>query len=430
MSDHLRLQDHGDHGSAERAADLLHEARGAGCVGDPIGAQAQIGGRRYRNGQHPDAGTTYDEGAREKQLAGVQAGLRVGEGAGNREGQADQHDRPRPHTVRKATSQTASQQHAGSLWGEQQTCHQGTLAAQLLEVEGHQEHPPVDGKPGQEEQTGRRRERALPKEPQVDERFVRGVQGMEDEGDQQGETERKGNKNGAVGKAAFCRDLGEPVDQGRHGRGEQRQSQHIEALRSPTPVRGQAAPSPQQANYSKGNVDPEDPVPVQMADDQAADDGTEHRADERRQGGQGHRPAERAPAGRLHDEVLEDRQHQSGSGALHDSKGDQAVHVPGQAAEHRARQEQPERGKPQALATEAPHRPATDRDDHGKGQQEGRHHPLDGGDRGLQVAADRRDGYVDDREVQDRSDEADEQDGGELDERRTEALVVGLISHG
>ena len=110
----------------------------------------------------------------------MQAGLRVGEGAGNREGQADQYDRPRPHAVRKATSQTASQQHAGSLWGEQQTCHQGTLAAQFLKVEGHQEHPPVNGKPGQEEQTGRSRERELPKEPQIDEWFVRGVQGMDD----------------------------------------------------------------------------------------------------------------------------------------------------------------------------------------------------------------------------------------------------------
>ena len=119
MSGHLRLQNHGDHRCTKRAADLLHEARGAGCVGDPIGAQAQIGGRRYRNGQHPDAGTTYDEGAREKQLAGVQAGLRVGEGAGNRKRQADQYDRPRPHAVRKATSQTASQQHAGPLRGEQ-----------------------------------------------------------------------------------------------------------------------------------------------------------------------------------------------------------------------------------------------------------------------------------------------------------------------
>ena len=246
----------------------------------------------------------------------------------------------------------------------------------------------------------------------------------------QGETERKGNKNGAVGKAAFCCDLGEPVDQGRHGRGEQHQPKHIEALGRPTPVRGQAAPGPQQSRHGKGDVDPEDPVPAQTADNQAADDGTEHGADERRQGGQGHRPAERAPAGCLHDEVLEDRQHQSGTGALQDSKGDQAVHVPGQAAEDGARQEQPKRGEPQALATEAPHRPATDRDDHGKGQQEGRHHPLDGGDRDLQVAADRREGHVDDREVQDRSDEADEQDGGELDERRTEALVVGLISHG
>ena len=101
-------------------------------MGDPIGSQAQIGGRRDRDGEHPDAGATDDKGASEKQLTGVQAGLRVGEGAGNREGQADQHHRPRPDAVRKATGQTASQQHAGSLRDEQQTGHQGTLAAQLL----------------------------------------------------------------------------------------------------------------------------------------------------------------------------------------------------------------------------------------------------------------------------------------------------------
>jgi hypothetical protein len=52
------------------------------------------------------------------------------------------------------------------------------------------------------------------------------------------------------------------------------------------------------------------------------------------------------------------------------------------------------------------------------------------GDRGPQVAADRGHGHVDDREVEDWGHEADEQDGGELDERRTESFVVRSLSQG
>jgi hypothetical protein len=82
----------------------------------------------------------------------------------------------------------------------------------------------------------------------------------------------------------------------------------------------------------------------------------------------------------------------------------------GQAAQAGAGDEQDQREDPDTLGAEAVDGPAADRDDDGQGEQVAGGHPLDGGDRHMEVAAEGGECDGDDRRIEDRHDGAEDDD--------------------
>ena len=235
--------------------------------------------------------------------------------------------------------------------------------------------------------------------------------------------------DGFVSDAALDADLGEPVDECRQGRGKQSQPEYVERLPCPFGISSQAPPGKGEPDHTERHVDPEHPVPAQVADDQATDDRSQNGAEQHGQADHSHRSSQRLSTGSLDKQGLHDRQHQSAAHALHDAKGDQTVHVPGEARKHRADQKQRQREEPHALAAEASHRPAADRDDHGERQHVGGDHPLCRGHPHVHGAPKRGHGHVDDGGVKDDRHGPGQQDDGELDESWGEAIVCRSLRH-
>jgi hypothetical protein len=119
------------------------------------------------------------------------------------------------------------------------------------------------------------------------------------------------------------------------------------------------------------------------------------------------------PSRDAREDHLADGQDHAAADALKDAEGDERLRRPGQAGEHRAEGEEDDRPDPQPLGAEAPRGPTGDRDHRGERQHVARCHPLDVGERGVQVAAERVEGDVDDRRVEDRHDRPDDDDGGD-----------------
>jgi hypothetical protein len=124
----------------------------------------------------------------------------------------------------------------------------------------------------------------------------------------------------------------------------------------------------------------------------------------------------------LGEDRLHDRDQQPAADALHDAERDQAARRPGGAAEHGAAEEEAQREHPHSFGPEAFDRPARDRQDDRERQQIPGPHPLDRGHGRVQVAAEgvERDG--DDRRVELGRDRAQQDDPGELEERRLEPV--------
>jgi hypothetical protein len=191
------------------------------------------------------------------------------------------------------------------------------------------------------------------------------------------------------------------VEQADRARGGQREADDVEPLPRRRRVGGQQPQGQDEADHAEGDVDPEQPPPVEPVQDHAADDRPQDRAHDDGEADHGHRAAEVATARRLHDQCRQQRQQQAAADALHDPERDQARRVPGQAAEHRAEQEHRQRHQPEPLAADPGLRPRHDRDHDAEREQVAGADPLDGGDGGVQVGRQRVEGEADDRRVED-----------------------------
>ncbi len=104
------------------------------------------------------------------------------------------------------------------------------------------------------------------------------------------------------------------------------------------------------------HVDVEDPAPVRIGDDEAADRRSEDRADERGHEQPGHRRDEIAPLDRAQEHEAPDRHHHRPSEPLKQTRGDEKAERRRQGAKDRARNEdadgRPEHGaRAPAIAT-------------------------------------------------------------------------------
>ncbi len=99
--------------------------------------------------------------------------------------------------------------------------------------------------------------------------------------------------------------------------------------------------------------------------------------------------------------------------ALEDAEGDQLTRGAGEPAERGSGREEHERGQVDALGSEAAGGPARHRDHGGDREHVAGDHPLDRGERRVQVAAEGVQRDVDDRRVEDRHDRPDHDDEGD-----------------
>ncbi len=89
-----------------------------------------------------------------------------------------------------------------------------------------------------------------------------------------------------------------------------------------------------QADEADRNVDKKDHAPVEMSDDQAADDGPEHRTDQTGYRDEAHGAHKFGFCERSHHGQPADRQHEGAAAALQDAGGNQEMDVAGDAAEN------------------------------------------------------------------------------------------------
>ena len=131
-----------------------------------------------------------------------------------------------------------------------------------------------------------------------------------------------------------------------------------------------------QADEADGNVDKKDDAPVEIVDDEAAGDGSEHGADESGDGDRGHGSDELGFGEGADDGEAADGHHHGASAALEDAEGYEDVDVGGDAAEKRAEAEQADGGGEDAAGAEAIGHPAADGDEDGEAQGVAGEHGL------------------------------------------------------
>jgi hypothetical protein len=159
-----------------------------------------------------------------------------------------------------------------------------------------------------------------------------------------------------------------------------------------------------------------------VVDEEATERRPEDGGEDHRHPDDGHDPAEAGGAGGAREHHRADGHDHAAADALKDAEDDERLRRPRQAGEGRAEREEDHRGDPQALGAEAPCGPAGDRDDRSQREHVAGRHPLDVGQRRVQVAAERVEGDVDDRRVEDREDRADDDDGGDAPDVRLDAF--------
>jgi len=121
--------------------------------------------------------------------------------------------------------------------------------------------------------------------------------------------------------------------------------------------------------------------------------------------------------------VLPDRQDHPGAEPLQHPEGNQRPKRPRRPGQHRTRQEQQQREDPRSPGAEPLGRPPGQRDHGGEGEHVAGHHPLDGRDRGAQVAGQGRDGDVHDGQVEHRHDRPEDDDAGEHEDLAAQPLA-------
>jgi hypothetical protein len=223
--------------------------------------------------------------------------------------------------------------------------------------------------------------------------------------------------------------LGEPVDHGGEAGRQQGQANHVEVRTLLGRGWRKVAPRQPETSHAERDVDPEDPVPRELAQDHAADDRTEDRPEQSRKADQGHHLPEVAWACGIDEQSLEDGQHQATADALQHPEGDKGLDVPGEAREHRPDREEGEGGHPGLLGAEAIHGPGAHRDHHGEREHVGADDPLGRRHRRVQLSRECVDRHIDDRRVEHDRHRPDEQGHRKLQEPWIESFVLRWLFH-
>ena len=231
----------------------------------------------------------------------------------------------------------------------------------------------------------------------------------------------------AVGGTGDRRDAVEEQGQTRR---HQRHAEEVERLRRLGRVLLEDDPGVDHGRDAERQVDQEDPVPAGVLDQPAADDRAEDRAEQHRDAEDRHQAAHPVRAGRPgHDRHAERHQHAAAE-ALEHPEGDQHLDRGRRGAERGAEREQADRGEVEALGAEPVGGPAGQRDDRREREGVARDRPrhrgvgqrvVDAGEDGLE----RRQGDVDDGDVEDRHDRAEHDHAGDLEDRAVD--VVGVL---
>ena len=176
-------------------------------------------------------------------------------------------------------------------------------------------------------------------------------------------------------------------------------------------VLAQEAQPEDQRGEPDRDVDEEDPAPADRVRDEAAEHRPEgrrgecrHHHDRRRPG-----PFDRREGAEQHRDA--DRREHPASDALEHAEPDELADRLGQPAQDRSADEQDERGEEQPLGAEAITQPPAGRDPHRHRQRVAEDDPLDR--LGLQFRADRAQGDVDDRRVEDVEEQRGHEDRGD-----------------
>jgi hypothetical protein len=424
----LAVENHGhQHRGAERAAHELQDPGGAAGVRHLLPAQPTEGAGHDRDRRGAEPGAADDQGRAEQPVAGMQPGQRERDRADGGQRDAGQDDEPGADLVGQPAGQRARGNAAEALRDHQQASRERGVVPDLLEVQRQQQHRPVDREPGQEQQGARPGEPARSEQPEVDHGRRGRPQRVHAVGREQHDAGAQRDDHPAVGEAAVGAHLGQAVQQPHQRRRQQHQPDQVDArCAALRPRRRQVPPGEHQPGQAHRHVHVEDPAPADVADDQPGHHRPEDRDDDNREADRGHQPPQLAAADRLHEQRGDQRGHHAAADALDHPERDQAADVPRGAAGDRSGQEQGQREHPHGPPAEPGQRPAAQRDDHGEREQVAGDHPLDGGHGGVQVPADRVDGHVDDRGVEQRRDRAGEQDDDELDHGWVQALAPRL----
>jgi hypothetical protein len=220
--------------------------------------------------------------------------------------------------------------------------------------------------------------------------------------------------HGRRGEAFLGRDLREAVDDQRHADRQQRQAEPVELARFAEVGVGQQPPAEEPGDEPDRHVDEEDPGPVQVLQDQAADDRPQDRRQHRGHENDAHHAAHPFRPGDLSHDHLGDRHDHAAADALEDAEEDQRGARPGNPAEGRADREEEDRAEVDALGAEAARRPAGQWDDRGECQQVPGGDPLDLRQGGVKFATQGVEADVDDRRVEDRHRHPQDHDAGDL----------------
>ena len=148
---------------------------------------------------------------------------------------------------------------------------------------------------------------------------------------------------GVVLEGVLAEDF-EDVGKQRDSGAEEDEADDVERIGALFAIVGQVAIDEVETDEADRNVDEKNEAPVEIADDKAAGDGAEHRADQAGDGDEAHRANEFGFRERADHRQATDGNHHGAATALQNAEGDEDVDVGGEAAEQRAEREDADGG--------------------------------------------------------------------------------------
>ena len=229
--------------------------------------------------------------------------------------------------------------------------------------EGDSPHPDPEQHPADHPVPQRRQLQ----EGEVDEgmRRAEGVPGVER--DERG-TEKAGGE-GSLDRDEMTAARGEAEHQEREAEPEGQEPEDIERAPLLLADVSHEARRKQDPDDPHREIDDEDPAPVEIGGDEAAQRGADHRADERRHGHPGHRAHELAPGHAPQEDQPPHGHHHGPADSLQEPCGHEAGERASDRTRDRARHEDAERRPEDVPGTEAVGHPARDGNEHGQADQ-------------------------------------------------------------